>query len=520
MIKLRREVRLRKEYLYRKAQEDRLRSIEEKKQRVKSALDENRLLPTEVRKEALQLQKLLEFDDDGGEGVSSHIDDEYKWAGVEDPKILVTTSRDPSSRLKMFAKEVKLMFPGAQRMNRGNHEVSMLVHACKANDVTDLVIVHETRGQPDGLVVCHLPFGPTAYFTLYNVVMRHDVPDIGTMSEAFPHLVFHNFTSRLGRRVCSILKYLFPVPKEDSKRVITFANKDDFISFRHHTYKKTDHKNIELTEVGPRFEMKCNVYDQIGHPGEREHCGRGVASPCVHAYCQEAEVPECGVDMSCCGHGEMNIKDMRRNTGVCDFKVLEAHMTLHSKNSARNFCTSSTIRNCWSCGSSRKLFFCSSCKVIQPPIENVSYFELFNCDQTFALDTQKLQQRYLELQKSLHPDNFSLKSLTEQGYSELQSALVNKAYSTLQKPVTRAVYMLQLQGVHLEEGTDSMVSHAFLLEVMKVNEKLWETQSREEVASIGQSVRGDLQSAKELLARMKYFSNLEEKVKEQLTESL
>ncbi|RVE68662.1 hypothetical protein OJAV_G00093950 [Oryzias javanicus] len=253
---LRRQVRLRREYLYRKAQEDRLRTIEEKKQNLKSALDENRLLPTEVRKDALQLQKLLEYDDEGAEGVSSHIDDEYKWAGVEDPKIMVTTSRDPSSRLKMFAKEVKLMFPGAQRMNRGNHEIPTLVRACKANNVTDLVILHETRGQPDGLVVCHLPFGPTAYFTLYNVVMRHDVPDIGTMSEAYPHLIFHNFTSRLGKRVSNILKYLFPVPKDDSRRVITFANQDDFISFRHHTYKKTDHRNVELTEVGPRFEMK------------------------------------------------------------------------------------------------------------------------------------------------------------------------------------------------------------------------------------------------------------------------
>lgn len=29
------------------------------------------------------------------------------------------------------------------------------------------------------------------------------------------------------------------------------------LNHRHHTYKKTDHKNIELTEVGPRFEMKC-----------------------------------------------------------------------------------------------------------------------------------------------------------------------------------------------------------------------------------------------------------------------
>ncbi|KAJ8372071.1 hypothetical protein AAFF_G00294850 [Aldrovandia affinis] len=249
---LRREARLRREYLYRKAQEERLRTIEEKKQSLKSALDENNVIPTTVRREAVELQKLLEFDDEGGDGVSAHMDDEYKWAGVEDPKIMVTTSRDPSSRLKMFAKEVKLIFPGAQRMNRGNHEVNALVQACKANSVTDLVIIHETRGQPDALVVSHLPFGPTAYFTLYNVVMRHDIPDIGTMSEAFPHLIFHNFSSRLGRRVSSILKYLFPVPKDDSRRIITFANQEDYISFRHHTYQKTNHKNIELSEVGPR----------------------------------------------------------------------------------------------------------------------------------------------------------------------------------------------------------------------------------------------------------------------------
>lgn len=53
----------------------------------------------------------------------------------------------------------------------------------------------------DGLMVCHLPYGPTASFTLSNTIMRHDIPDVGTMSEAFPHLVFHQFTSKLGKRV-------------------------------------------------------------------------------------------------------------------------------------------------------------------------------------------------------------------------------------------------------------------------------------------------------------------------------
>lgn len=259
---LRRQARLRREYIYRKSIENRERTIQEKKLRLKSALDENREIPSDLQNDAIPLQKTLDWEDEGADGLTTNVDDEYKWAGVEDPKIMVTTSRDPSSKLKQFAKEVRLLFPNSQRINRGNYEVKQLVDACRANDVTDLILVQEHRGVPDGLVICHLPYGPTAYFNLSNVVMRHDIPDVGTMSEAYPHLIFNNFTSKLGNRVKSILKYLYPVPKEDSRRVMTFSNDDDYISFRHHIYKKVDGgKSIELGEVGPRFEMK--VYQII-----------------------------------------------------------------------------------------------------------------------------------------------------------------------------------------------------------------------------------------------------------------
>lgn len=77
-----------------------------------------------------------------------------------------------------------------------------------------------------------LSFRPTASFSLSNVVMRHDVPDVGPMSEQYPHLIFSNLTSKLGQRTTNILKYLFPVPKDDSHRTITFVNQDDYISFR------------------------------------------------------------------------------------------------------------------------------------------------------------------------------------------------------------------------------------------------------------------------------------------------
>jgi len=251
---IRRNTRLRKEYIYRKALEAKDRQIFERKQALKNALAEGKQIPTELRNESESLKNDLLFDEHH-EDMQTHIDDEYAQAGVHDPKVLITTSRDPSSRLQQFAKEMKLIFPNSQRINRGNYVIKDVVNACKSNEVTDLIILHEHRGQPDGMIVSHFPYGPTAYFTLNNVILRHDIPDRGTVSEAYPHLIFNNFTTKLGTRVSNILKYLFPVPKDDSKRVITFANDSDFISFRHHVYYKVG-QDIQLAEVGPRFEMK------------------------------------------------------------------------------------------------------------------------------------------------------------------------------------------------------------------------------------------------------------------------
>ena len=196
---------------------------------MKRAVQDNRLIDGDLRRDALALAKSNAWDDagpqlaealGGGEngGVASvnSQDDEYRWAGVEDPKVMITTSRDPSARLKKFAKEFRLLVPNSQRLNRGNYEYKQLLEACRANAVTDFLVVHETRGQPDGLIVCHLPYGPTAYFTLSDVVMRHDIPDLGNMSEQYPHLVFHNFKTRLGERVS------FEEQKELGHRVTHF----------------------------------------------------------------------------------------------------------------------------------------------------------------------------------------------------------------------------------------------------------------------------------------------------------
>ena len=43
---------------------------------------------------------------------------------------------------------MKLILPNSQRINRGNYQTKQLVDACRSNDCTDLIILHETRGQP------------------------------------------------------------------------------------------------------------------------------------------------------------------------------------------------------------------------------------------------------------------------------------------------------------------------------------------------------------------------------------
>lgn len=255
-MSVRRNVRLRKEYLYRKSLEGAAREEYEKKRRIREALAEGKPLPTETRHEEAALRAQISAEDDfTGAAPRSHIDDEYADAGIEEPKVCVTTSRDPSSRLRRFAKEIKLVLPNAQNVNRGSTKVGELVAATRANSFSDLVVLTETRGEPDGMMVCHLPFGPTAYFSLSGCVLRHDIEGVGPMSEQYPHIILNNLETQLGRRVGSVLKFLFPVAKAESRRVVTFSNDADFISFRHHTYRR-EGADVQLTEVGPRFELK------------------------------------------------------------------------------------------------------------------------------------------------------------------------------------------------------------------------------------------------------------------------
>ncbi|OJJ49921.1 hypothetical protein ASPZODRAFT_22631 [Penicilliopsis zonata CBS 506.65] len=267
---LRRQARERRDYLYRKALLLRDASIAEKRAQLKASLASGKPLDPSIANDK-NLREDFKYDEslqDGGkDGKDSkdadlvNIDDEYALtSGLMDPRPLVTTSRSPSARLSAFAKEIRLLLPTSIRLNRGNLVLPDLVSSANAASLTDMILLHEHRGTPTAMTISHLPHGPTASFSLHNVVLRADIPNAarGTVSESYPHLVFEGFKTKLGARVVQILKHIFP-PREGGKvgnRVVTFVNKEDSIEVRHHVFVKTGYRDVELAEVGPRMTMR------------------------------------------------------------------------------------------------------------------------------------------------------------------------------------------------------------------------------------------------------------------------
>lgn len=262
---IRRQARERRDYIYRKALQLRDASIAEKRALLKKSLATGKRLDPSVADDK-ELRKDFKYDeslDAETAQAQQDMDDEYSLlSGLADPRPLVTTSRSPSTRLSTFAKEIRLLLPTAIRLNRGNLILPNLLSSAKASALSDIILLHEHRGTPTAMTICHLPHGPTASFSLHNVVLRADIPNAsrGTVSESYPHLIFEGFTTELGARVVKILKHIFPPrdgPQKVGNRVVTFKNVEDSIEVRHHVFVQTGYKDVELAEVGPRMTMRC-----------------------------------------------------------------------------------------------------------------------------------------------------------------------------------------------------------------------------------------------------------------------
>ena len=106
----------------------------------------------------------------------------------------------------------------------------------------------------------------------------------------------------------------------------------------------------------------------------------------------------------------------------------------------------------------------------------LNYFEIFGFEESFEINKQKLEDKYLELQMQHHPDKQAGKGEAEKILALRKSADINEAYKGLKNDVKRAEHLFGLNGkfVAKERGNDFTPNQEILMLQLELNEKMLE----------------------------------------------
>ena len=203
------------------------------------------------------------------------------------PKILVTTSINSS--LHHQADVLCSLLPNSKYVRRSSHRyghkfsLREIASFAAKREYNTLVVLEEDLKRPAGLVVVHLPLGPTFHFSITNWYEGKAIPGHGRATSHIPELILNNFTTPLGLLTAHLFRSLFPHnPELQGRQVVTLHNQRDFIFLRKHRYvfreKRESEKSVVgadgqemkgaegirtgLQELGPRLTLKLRRVDK------------------------------------------------------------------------------------------------------------------------------------------------------------------------------------------------------------------------------------------------------------------
>lgn len=130
-------------------------------------------------------------------------------------------------------------------------------------------------------------------------------------------------------------------------------------------------------------------------------------------------------------------------------------------------------------------------------------FALFDLPVQFNLDSQILSERYLALQKTLHPDNFAHSSAAEQLVAIQKSADVNAALEVLKDPILRAEAIIEIEtGIAKNLEEKSMRDVEFLMQQMEWHEQLESIEHRKDEEALTHFLKSIKIEQKVVLAQL------------------
>lgn len=202
------------------------------------------------------------------EVLADEAEDEFQayFAGNQAAKILITTRPRPSRELFHFVGDLMQLIPNAFFYPRKSFEVKSICKHAEAGGFTHVFILSEKSKVCNGLLVSHLPHGPTAFFKVSNVVPGAKIQHHGQPTAHVPELILNNFNTRLGHRIGRFLGSFFPhAPEFRGRQVVTFHNQRDFLFVRHHRYMFDEKKGAKAAAaaVGGKKKKKGSGKDAV-----------------------------------------------------------------------------------------------------------------------------------------------------------------------------------------------------------------------------------------------------------------
>lgn len=105
------------------------------------------------------------------------------------------------------------------------------------------------------------------------------------------------------------------------------------------------------------------------------------------------------------------------------------------------------------------------------------YFSFMGIPRALGIDEGDLQRRYFELSRQHHPDFHALSDESKRQSALELSSTLNQAYRTLRDRFSRARYLIDLELPDLTDDEKKKIPPSLLMEVMEMQEKVFESQS-------------------------------------------
>ncbi|KAL2557084.1 iron-sulfur cluster co-chaperone protein HscB [Forsythia ovata] len=164
-----------------------------------------------------------------------------------------------------------------------------------------------------------------------------------------------------------------------------------------------------------------------------------------------------------------------------------------------SFCSESKSAEklqCWNCDATADgttpFLVCQSCRSVQAVNHSIDYFQILGVERKYNIEVEKLEEKYKNWQKKLHPDLVHSKSQREREYAAEQSARVINAYRTLTDPLSRAIYILKLENVVVDEE-ERITDPELLAEIMELREAVEEAEGNQALNQIKAQIQDKMQ---------------------------